>query len=163
MFERMRGHTVAPSINSMRGHAVAPSVSSAIGAGVAGQGAFKYQQGQGQQQQPYQDQQYTDAAPQMTQAQQPQTLQPRPQYTFGQSYDTGNNTNAGAGEYEMHDEAHAGGAYSVDPQAQGSYDPEIYSGYHAYEPEASYSSGAHASELHSGAPRRSEENPYGGI
>jgi hypothetical protein len=102
------------------GHNVAPSISSTTGAGMAGAGAYS-SHGHGSEQHYADEQQYAAAA---YPDQQHQAIQPRQQYTYGQSYphETG---------YEQHESDHGhgaeyNGAYSSEPQAQDIYAAEAY-------------------------------------
>ncbi|KAJ7156883.1 hypothetical protein C8R43DRAFT_407332 [Mycena crocata] len=102
----------------LNSHHVAPSITSMNGAGMAGAGAYSNHGHVDEQQQQY-DEQY--AQEQYSVSHQP--IQPRQQYTYGQSYEhdtyeqQGSETGHGA-EYN--------GAYSSDPQQQGIYAAEAY-------------------------------------
>lgn len=63
----------------------------------------------------------------------PNGLQERPQYTYGQDFrQNGNNRRDQAIDDDAMEAAH-GGAYSSEPQQQGSYNHEAYGSYAAYE------------------------------
>lgn len=150
------------------GHNVAPSISSvAAGPGVAGQGAYKYQQNSAVPATPATGQYYDEdpSSQHLAQTQEAQrALQPRQQYTFGQMYDGGADEAAGVASHS-HDD-HTNGAYSSEPQAQDAYDSQAYGNYYAYSPEqVNYGSGAHPSgqNVASGSGRVHNDDAYGGM
>ncbi|KAJ7282063.1 hypothetical protein C8J57DRAFT_1299348 [Mycena rebaudengoi] len=107
----------------LNGHTAAPSVSSMAGGGMAGAGAYSnhghdyYAQDQYAQDQYAQDQyaqdQYAAAGH--------QPIQPRQQYTYGQTYEDADHNGSDVGHG-----AEYNGAYSSDPQQQNIYAAEAY-------------------------------------
>jgi len=138
------------------GHNVAPSIGSTNDPGMAGQGAFRYQQNPAQH--------YQDQPAQQSQQASARALQPRQQYTFGQTPDgsaaIGQVSDDGHGDHFS--DSH-GGAYGAQPQPQDVYNLEAYGDYHSFAPETP--------PIHAGAaPTHSrpisavhDEDAYGGM
>ncbi|THU85482.1 hypothetical protein K435DRAFT_387269 [Dendrothele bispora CBS 962.96] len=165
---------------------IVPSTGSIVGAGMAGTGAYKYQNEE-QVFNPYHDETpravelgSTGPVAQSGAAQAHQPLQPRQQYTFGQSYQQSSTSAAGVGAgvgvaaaaavggaYAMHEyhDAEPNGVYSSQPQVTDVYDPEVYGNYHAYLPDAN-NEGVQAQGLTAGnrtSVATVADDAYGGI
>ncbi|KAF8196910.1 hypothetical protein K438DRAFT_1825767 [Mycena galopus ATCC 62051] len=133
------------------GHGAAPSISSTTGAGMAGAGAYsshgQSSHGHGDEQQ-YTDEQQYAAAAYPGAHQQTQQIQPRQQYTYGQSY-----ANQGGYSDHGHDDGEYNGAYSSEPQVQDIYAAEAY----AYPTdEVVVTPGMHAQEMGYGGAQQQE-------
>jgi len=122
----------------LNSHNVAPSISSMTGAGMAGAGAYS-NHGHGDEQQ----QQYTDEYAQQQYPVVHQPIQPRQQYTYGQTYEQNNTYEHHASE-TGHD-AEYNGAYSADPQQQDVYAAEAYA--YPEEDQVVVSPGMHAQDM----------------
>jgi len=140
----------------LNSHNVAPSVSSMTGAGMAGAGAYSNHGHGGEQQQQYDDQYAQQQYPVAHQPVQP--IQPRPQYTYGQSYEQETY------EHQASDTGHDAeynGAYSSDPQQQGIYAAEAYA--YPDEDQVVVSPGMHAQDLGHHQEYQPAHDAYGGM
>ncbi|KAJ7493286.1 hypothetical protein B0H11DRAFT_2228066 [Mycena galericulata] len=146
----------------LNSHNVAPSISSMTGAGMAGAGAYS-NHGHADEQQQYDDQyaqqQYAAAAA----AAGHQPIQPRQQYTYGQSYQDEHDAYMQQQEQQHDAEYEYNGAYSADPQAQGIYAAEAYA-YPGGEDQVVVSPGMHAQEMgHQQYGLQQQADAYGGM
>jgi hypothetical protein len=122
----------------LNGHNVAPSISSMTGAGMAGAGAYSAHGHDNYTDEP----QYPAASYPVQQHQPTQPIQPRQQYTYGQSY--GHETGYEQQGSDHGHDAEYNGAYSAEPQVQDIYAAEAY----AYPgDEVVVSPGMHAQEM----------------
>lgn len=137
---------VAPQMHQ---HTHAPSVTSVTGPGIAGQGAFFNARPDPQQ---YSDHPYaTSPPPRMAPMPVAAPLRERQQYVFGQ--------NPGQQMPDEHFD-NMNGVYSAEPQMQTVYNPEAYSGYHAYSPDVHHAQSA--GYVAEGYPGNEYAHPSGG-
>jgi hypothetical protein len=138
----------------LNSHNVAPSISSMNGANMAGAGAYSNHGHGADEQQQYEEQQY---AQQQYPVAPVQPIQPRQQYTYGQSYEQQTYEHQGS---DTGHEAEYNGAYSSDPQQQDIYAAEAYA--YPGEEQVVVSPGMHAQDL-GHQEQYQAQDPYGGM
>jgi hypothetical protein len=144
------------------------SVLSTTSPGMAGAGAFRFQEQQHNEQEYYHDnagqQQYYDANPALAGPMQRAPLQPRGQYTFGQAPAPA----AAENPFIVDDyDGEAHGAYSSEPHGLDEFDHQAYGNYAFSPADGEHIAGAHTSGQHntksSIGSRLDDGDAYGGI